>query len=153
MRRIHDLVERCRDVSRYGRVDDDEDGDEVDISSYKHVLYSFLCASVLDSFNGCVQKLKFDEAKEGITYHKSLNPALYQAQEEMECLKYIFYTRIPLKYCHDWVTKYGEKLELTTFEEGEIYANNEGDGNNYWEWENILKRSRLFVLSFSAWWA
>ena len=166
MKRIHDIFERCFQYLQCGSGHSDDVSNETSnnnltgIVAYQHIIFSLLCKCVLDSFHICIQKLKFDHTKEGVISHKSLNPALYQAQEELECLKYVFYTHIPSKYCKDWTSVYGEKLELSTPREKEKGERKDkvgddvdiGGGDNYWECENILKRSSLFISSFSARW-
>ena len=164
MKRIHDVLERCSQYPQYGSSHGDDGSNETNnnnltgIIAYQHIIFSLLCKCVLDSFHLCIEKLKFDRTKEGVMSHKSLNPALYQAQEELECLKYVFYTHVPSKYCQDWTSVYGEKLELSTprkeedEREDKVGDNVDIGGDNYWECENILKRSSLFISSFSARW-
>ncbi len=173
MKRIYDLFERSSSCFQCSNDYDDNDNDNDDtndknssnILAYRNIIFSLLCKYVLNSYHNCIEKLNFDCTKEGVMSRRSLNPALYQAQEELECLKYVFFTYIPVKYRQDWTSTFGEKMERSIDEEDEQDEKQTRDryhldmsidirppGDNCWEWENILTRSRLFVASFSAWW-
>ena len=162
MKKIHDIFEvsllyfDCDNTNNYDvdsmrnarQPEDKSKTRPQNILAYKHIVYSLLCKCVLDSFQSFIQQLKFDHIHQGVVSQRSLNPQLYQVQEEFECLKYVFYTHVPVVYCHDWALTYGERPEAKA--EGRL----EGSRNdeNCREWEILLERSDLFVTSFSTWW-